>query len=69
MPPATSAVAATGVTFAQVVPVGEAATSPYQNLLDDATVNQAAYQMSAGSAVVGGNADVIRWIAYRAVSQ
>jgi len=65
----TSAVAATGVTFAQVVPIGEAATSPYQNLLDDATVNQSAYQMSIGSSVVGGNADVIRWIAYRAVSQ
>lgn len=35
----TSAVAALGMTFAQVVPVGEAATSPYQNLLDDATLN------------------------------
>lgn len=35
----TSAVAALGVTPAQVIPVGEAATSPYQNLLDDATQN------------------------------
>lgn len=35
----TSAVAAGGVSFAEVVPVGEAATAPYQNLLDDATRN------------------------------
>jgi hypothetical protein len=35
----TSATAATGINFAQVVPVGEAATVPYANLLDDATRN------------------------------
>lgn len=63
----TSAIAAAGTTFPQVVPVGEAATSPYQNLLDDATVNSSSYQMSLGSSVVGGNADVIRWFAYRAI--
>ena len=35
----TSAQAALGVNFPQVVPVGEAATVPYANLLDDATHN------------------------------
>ena len=34
-----SARAALGINFAQVVPVGEAATQPYANLLDDATRN------------------------------
>lgn len=34
-----SAVAAAGATFAQVVPVGEAATAPFGNNLDDATRN------------------------------
>ncbi len=34
-----SATAATGVSFAIVIPVGEAATAPYQNLLDDKTLN------------------------------
>lgn len=35
----TSAIAAQGVNFPQVLPVGEAATQPYANLLDDATTN------------------------------
>jgi hypothetical protein len=35
----TSAVAASGVSFPQVVPVGEAATGAYASLLDDATLN------------------------------
>lgn len=65
----TSATAAAGITFAQVVPVGEAAVNsssqPYANLLDDATVNQGTVQMSLGSSVLGANNDVIRWIAYR----
>ena len=61
----TSATAAAGVTFAQVVPIGEAATSPYQNLLDDSTVNTSAYQMYLGSSVVGQSGDTIRWFAYR----
>ena len=47
----TSGVAATGVTFPQVVPVGEAATAPFQNLLDDATVNLSFRGVVVGSAV------------------
>lgn len=35
----TSAQAAAGVSYAQVVPVGEAATAPFGNNLDDATFN------------------------------
>jgi hypothetical protein len=35
----TSAVAALGIGVPEVTPVGEAAASPYQNLLDDATRN------------------------------
>jgi len=65
----TSAVAAVGVQMPFVEPVGEAATSPYQNLLDDATVNQSAYIMQLGSNVYGVASDVIRWIAWRGVVQ
>jgi hypothetical protein len=64
----TSAAAGAGIGFPQVVPVGEAATSPFQNLLDDATVNQSSFQMQFGSSVVGANNDLIRWIAYRGFS-
>ena len=35
----TSVVAALGTTQPQIVPVGEAAVTPYGNLLDDATIN------------------------------
>jgi hypothetical protein len=38
----TSAVAALGVDVPEVVPVGEAATAPYANFLDDATTNVSA---------------------------
>jgi hypothetical protein len=48
-----SAVAATGVTFAEVTPVGEAATAPFQNLLDDATRNTAQIGVTCGSSVIG----------------
>lgn len=51
----TSATAAAGVTFAQVVPVGEAATNsssqPYGNLLDDATHNVAVTGVQIGTTV------------------
>jgi hypothetical protein len=35
----TSAVAALGTTPPQIIPIGEAAVTPYGNLLDDATIN------------------------------
>lgn len=59
----TSATALAGVTFPQVVPVGEAATAPFQNLLDDATTNQSVIALQLGSGVVGAPGDVISWIA------
>ena len=69
----TSATAAVGVLMPFVEPVGETATNstaqPWGNLLDDRTVNTAAYQMSLGSSVVGASSDVIRWIAYRGLFQ
>jgi hypothetical protein len=63
-----NAVASAGIDQPQVVPVGEAATSPYQNLLDDATDNVSQVQMSLGSGVVGAASDLMRWIAYRGAS-
>ena len=66
----TSAVAATGIQFPFVEPVGEAATTSAgtvnpQNLLDDATRNQGNYIMSLGSNVYGVANDQIRWFAWR----
>lgn len=63
----TSATAAGGVTFAQVIPVGEAATSPYQNLLDDATDNTSFTGVSIGT-TVQTNAVLYQWFARRGVS-
>ena len=67
-----SATAGAGITFPQVVPIGENAinssTYPYGNLLDDATDNQSAVQMFCGSSVVGASNDVMQWIAYRGLS-
>ena len=63
-----SAIAAAGVNFPQVIPVGEAATAPYQNLLDDATFNQSVVGLNLGSGVVGANNDVLFWIAASGVS-
>ena len=60
----TSATAATGVNFPQVVPVGEAATSPYQNLLDDATYNTSILGLNIGSSVCGTADDVIYYVAF-----
>lgn len=63
----TSAIAANGITFAQVVPVGEAATVPYQNLLDDATDNRAFRGIRVGT-TVQTTAKVYQWIASRGIS-
>lgn len=48
----TSAIAATGISFAQVVPVGEAALVPYGNLLDDATINGSFNGVNVGTTVL-----------------
>ena len=64
----TSAVAAGGLTFAQVVPVGEAATNtvlqPYANLLDDATRNTSQLGVILGTDVIGSANDSMLLIAY-----
>ncbi len=62
----TSAVALTGITQAQVVPVGEAATSPYQNLLDDATRNTSFRGITVGTGVQSSG-ETYRWFAKRGV--
>ena len=63
----TSAVAATGVSQALVVPVGEAAQSPYQNLLDDATVNQSFTGVTVGT-TVQTSGSTYQWVARKGVS-
>lgn len=63
----TSAVAAAGVTFAQVVPVGEAASSTYANVLDDSTVNQSFSGIQIG-ATVQTSGKVYQWFASKGVS-
>lgn len=67
----TSAVAAAGVTFAQVVPVGEAAinssSQPYGNLLDDATDNQSFTGINVG-ATVQTTGKLYQWFARKGVS-
>lgn len=67
----TSALAALGVNFAQVVPVGEAAVNstaqPYGNLLDDATRNVSFRGVIIGTAVQT-TAKLYQWIAYKATS-
>jgi len=55
----TSAVAAAGISFAQVVPVGEIATN-----LTAAEDNIGYYAMQLGTAVVGANGNVMDWVAY-----
>jgi hypothetical protein len=62
-----SAVAAGGITFAQVVPVGEAAAVPYQNLLDDATDNRAIRGIRIGT-TVQTTATNYQWIASRGIA-
>lgn len=66
----TSAVAATGVSFAQIVPVGEAAVNsssqPFANLLDDATDNQSFTGLVIGTgAQTSGK--LYQWIAEEGV--
>jgi hypothetical protein len=63
----TSAIAAAGVTFAQVVPVGEDAVSTYANLLDDATDNQSLSGVTVGTTVQTSGV-LYQWIASRGVS-
>lgn len=67
----TSATAALGITFAQVVPVGEAAinsaTYPYGNLLDDATDNQSYTGITVGT-TVQTSGSTYQYIATRGVS-
>jgi hypothetical protein len=63
----TSATAATGVTFAQVVPVGEAASSTYANLLDDATDNVSFTGVSIGT-TVQTTGKVYQWFARKGVT-
>lgn len=60
----TSAVAGAGVSFAEVTPVGEAATAPFQNLLDDATRNTAQHGVTLGTGVVGALGDNMLMVAY-----
>lgn len=67
----TSATAAAGITFAQVVPVGETAinstTYPYGNLLDDATDNQSFTGVTVG-ATVQSSGSTYQYIATKGVS-
>lgn len=67
----TSAIAATGVTFAQVVPVGETATNsasqPWGNLLDDRTYNESITGITIG-ATIQTSGETYQWIAYKGVS-
>lgn len=67
----TSAVAAAGVTFAQVVPVGEAAinssSQAYGNLLDDATKNVSITGITVG-ATVQTSGKLYQWFARKGTS-
>lgn len=64
----TSAIAAGGITFAQVVPVGEAAinsvSQPYGNLLDDATDNVSFTGIQIGTTVQTAD-KTYQWFAYK----
>lgn len=63
----TSATAATGVTFAQVVPVGETANGTYANSLDDATDNQSFTGVQIGTTVQTSGV-LYQWFARKGVS-
>lgn len=63
----TSAVAAAGITFAQVIPVGEASTGTTANLVDDATDNQSFTGVQIG-ATVQTTGSTYQWVARRGVS-
>lgn len=60
----TSAVAAAGVNFAQVVPVGETANATYANNLDDATDNQSIRGVTVGTSMQTSGVEY-QWIARR----
>jgi hypothetical protein len=60
----TSAVAALGTGVPEVVPVGEAAVVPYQNLLDDATQNVSRSGVIIGTAVQTTGV-LYQWLARR----
>lgn len=67
----TSATAALGVSFALVVPVGEAAVNsvaqPFGNLLDDATVNTSFNGVIIGTALQTAS-KVYQWVAERGIT-
>lgn len=63
----TSAIAAVGVNFPQVVPVGEAATVPFANLLDDATRNVSFRGVVIDPAILVAS-KVYSWIATKGLS-
>lgn len=63
----TSAVAATGVNFAQVVPVGETANGTYANNLDDATYNSSITGVTIGTSVQTSGVEY-QWIASKGMS-
>ena len=63
----TSAIAATGVTFAHVVPLGETANSTFANTLDDATDNQSLTGVTIGTSMQT-NAVEYQWVARRGTS-
>lgn len=63
----TSAIAATGINFPQVVPVGEAASGSYANLLDDATENQSFTGVQIGT-TVQTSGKLYQWFARKGVT-
>jgi hypothetical protein len=63
----TSAIAATGTDVPEVTPIGEAATSPYGNLNDDATLNTSATGVIIGTGVQT-TGKLYQWIARRGQS-
>ena len=63
----TTATAGAGTSFALIVPVGEAATAPYANNLQDSTVNTAITGVTIGSSVQTSG-ETYQWIAKNGIS-
>lgn len=63
----TSATAAAGVDVPEIIPIGEAATVPYQSLTDDATQNTSINGVIVGTGVQTTGV-LYQWIARRGVS-